>query len=626
MTKRQSSSPSLESRASPFDYGGLAIWLWATSLLATREFWTFNYVVIHDAPPLWGFFAISLKQLVTLGGVTALVVLALRQPQSAYAPKGCRWLGLAILIPILDGARFAGIEIPATFFEPLWLAAITALAIGWSHGDKILETTDRPWPWVLIWTSASLACGYWIWEGLRSYDDFLLGFHDFGHFGRRVVNTWNGRGFLMETPSLPSFWDHFNPGLALLAPLWGLWSDSRLFLVLQGICLASPAPIIYATAQRLGWEKSSAAMLALSYLAYPAVGLLNLNFSYGWHPDSLCLPLLFAALWRFSAQKYIQALGCVILACSFVETCVVVCGCVFFAFCVAKMLRFELNEQETRDVWPDISAQTWFLLWGIWLAAFVLIYRYSGMANFQSTRFATQLSLAKLVQPNSVWFALCLFTPLGHTWIRRAWPFALASLPPLAFLMAWTYSQATCLSFQYTTCLIPVFFAGVLHGAPRYKKSALAILMSTLLCSWFFGSLPISGLIARFDKLTYPYLEATNYRSRGTESANQLEKWISVMRSSDASVLATSRIAAHLLEVKRLEPVNDAVDRWKAFANEVGPGKRPIELFDWVALDRHDQFQQSTAQIDFIRNEAIQADFETVFDQDGILILKRKSP
>ena len=71
----------------------------------------------------------------------------------------------------------------------------------------------------------------------------MLGYHDFGHFAYRVASTWEGRGFLLETPSLPAFWDHFNPGLALLAPLWGLWPDAQALLAAAGCLPGGARPV-----------------------------------------------------------------------------------------------------------------------------------------------------------------------------------------------------------------------------------------------------------------------------------------------------------------------------------------------------------------------------------------------
>jgi hypothetical protein len=86
---------------------------------------------------------------------------------------------------------------------------------------------------------ASLMCAsWWVWQSHYYYKSFMLGFNDFGHFMQRVSNTANSRGFLLETPVLPIYWDHFNPGLALLVPLWKIYPDVTLAFYLQACALA----------------------------------------------------------------------------------------------------------------------------------------------------------------------------------------------------------------------------------------------------------------------------------------------------------------------------------------------------------------------------------------------------
>jgi uncharacterized membrane protein len=203
----------------------------------------------------------------------------------------------------------------------------------------------------------------------------LLGYHDFGHFARRIVNTWEGRGWLMESPGVPAFWDHFNPGLVLLAPGWGLWPDARLFILLQAVCLASPALFVFGIARRSGCDGLTAAAWSGAYLAFPSVGLLNLSYSYGWHPVSVAIPLMFLAVWALLAGRRWLALAAILLACSFQESVIVVAGCL--AACLA--LQGWLAGQQSAAGWrgglerfagdTQLAGQLPVRGWlGIWLA------------------------------------------------------------------------------------------------------------------------------------------------------------------------------------------------------------------------------------------------------------------
>ena len=225
-----------------------------------RHHLTGNYDVMPTAPLLWGNVALpALGLLFALSaGLFGLDPLWLPGPKAGTSMGSpVRWLTISWAIPVLDLLRFAGVPIPMTFLEPLLLAGVTGAAAG-----ALAETFHDPllrWPaeagtvwFAAVGLLAILLGGWWYHQGQQAYDNYLLGYNDFGHFAWRVANTWAGRGFLLETPGLSAFWDHFNPGLALFAPLWGAWPDPRLFLAIQAICLAGRRWRF--TASRGSWE------------------------------------------------------------------------------------------------------------------------------------------------------------------------------------------------------------------------------------------------------------------------------------------------------------------------------------------------------------------------------------
>ena len=270
-------------------------------------------------------------------------------------------------------------------------------------------------PQAVTWLLTVAAGGWWYLQGCAALDGFLLGYHDFGHFAFRVASTWEGRGFLLETPSLPAFWDHFNPGLALLAPLWGLWPDAKLFILLQAICLAAPAPLVFRIARLWGMSASSAAVWAAAYLAFPAVGQLNLNYSYGWHPISLALPWMFAALAAVMARRFWWAAGFALLACSFEEAVIVAMACLAAALGLQAWWVARRRPSVDGDSGGDaalaqrLPVAVWLATWAILTVAFVLIARYAAFTRYQTGRFENlgesgiAIALSPLLRPGAFW-------------------------------------------------------------------------------------------------------------------------------------------------------------------------------------------------------------------------------
>ena len=109
--------------------------------------------------------------------------------------------------------------------------------------------------------------------------------------------------------------------------------------------------------------------------------------------------------------------------------------------------------------------------------------------------------------------------------------------------------------------------------------------------------------------------------SDGNAAANEI---VALVGREDAAVLASGRIAAHLLGVRRLETVEQAgVFRWEALCKEAGQGRSGVEVFDWIVLDTYERFQQSADRIELIIQEAKRAGFRVERSSYGILVLAK---
>jgi uncharacterized membrane protein len=654
-------------------------WFWACSLLAAREHSVIDYDVWSSVPPLWGFLALPTATLALL----LLFSLALAAGAGYVArfarPGGFQpvyWLLPALLIPLLDALRSAGMPVPSTFFEPLLLtflaaSATASIARSWPR-LRGQTAADRVWTWPLaIWLLTSAAALWWYWQGARAYDDFLLGYHDFGHFARRVVNTWEGRGFLREAPNLPAFWDHFNPGLALLVPLWAIWPDAKLFVLLQAVCLASPAPIIFGLARVWGATAGAAAVWAGAYLAYPVVGQLNLNYSYGWHPVSVALPLMLLALWALAARRYVISLVAALIACSFKETVWVTTACLAAALGFQTWLARRpgagtgLPGSRSALIAGRLPFGTWMAVAALSTATLLVIVKVAPFAEFQTARFSnlgrtgTEVLLSPILRPRAFWgqifqlpsllFLLALLTPLGFRTVFRGGVLLAAAAPPLLLLLAWQQPQSTSIAFQYVTMLMPTFFLAALAGAAELSTSVAraapdkrasdtsgfliagtSALVGGLTASTFFGALPWSGatltvMLAKSYQVGGQHT-GENPRAVGTKGHADLHGVVAMVDYRTSAVLASGRVAAHLLNVRRLESVEQAIARWRDLSAEAGGGRSGVEVFDWVVLDFYEQFQQSEGNMQWVREEAERAGYRVVHSRDGIVVLKRPGP
>jgi hypothetical protein len=224
-----------------------------------------------------------------------------------------------------------------------------------------------------------------------------------------------------------------------------------------------------------------------------------------------------------------------------------------------------------------------------------------------------------------------------------------ATLVPLGVLLAWGHQPATSIAFQYTTTLIPLFFLAAIAGAatpaahpprraqatsPQDRDSPLwaagvAALAACASASTWFGAMPWTG--ATLTDVIYQTYGDENSRGAiddrmvGSRGSAVLNKIIAQVGGRESSVVATGRIASHLLGVRRLDTVAQAGDRWKDFEAEIGPGRSPIDLFDWIVLDTAENFYQSPAQRAFIVEQARRAGYRLVRRDHGILVYARRS-
>lgn len=708
-------------RAAVVAWLAAGLWAWSLLLLMSREHQILDYHVVASAPPLWGFIVLgpwSLASILLIGVALGSACLRQARVQRRIFTPSAGWLLAAGVIPLIDVFRALEWSIPATFPEALFLAWLSGAAIAslvasfqppWKSREDLPNSAAPPrepaWRWatagphVLAWLLAIAAAVWWYVQGCRALDEYLLGYHDFGHFGFRVASTWSGRGFLFETPSLPAFWDHFNPALALLAPLWGLWPNPRLFILLQALCLAAPAPLIFRIARAWGTSATVAAVWAAVYLAFPPVSQLNLNYSYGWHPISLALPWMFAAASALLARRYGWAVAFSVLAASCEEAVIVALACLAAALgfqswwlsrgaCAnAQPDREDTAERADAKLARCLPPWAWIATWATLTVAFVVIARYAGFTPYQTGRFENlgdsglAIALSPLLRPSAFWgqalhpqsllFLITLLLPLTPAVLIRGRWLLLAMVFPLGLLLGWNHPPAKSIAFQYVTTLLPILLlagiAGARRGASEWRGSAgpcatpgpsarrdqalsrqaaggpatvtgqaagptdlslaLAALASCLVASTLFGALPWSSpTLAIMLAQTYQTDETptvVNPRGLGTPANRFLSQVVRQVNQKQTSVLASGRVAAHLLNVRRLESVEQAVVRWDALRLEAGDGRSPVEVFDWIVLDTCERFQQSLDKMEYVMAEARRVRYQEVAVQHGIFVFGR---
>lgn len=115
---------------------------------------------------------------------------------------------------------------------------------------------------------------------------------DLGYYDQALWNTAHGRWFANSLKSFPLLGSHFSPLLALVAPLYWLWSDVRVTFVVQTLALAfSGLPLYWLAKEK--WP-AVAPLFLLAYYLNPSLHVAGLNQLRG---TILALPCLALALY-----------------------------------------------------------------------------------------------------------------------------------------------------------------------------------------------------------------------------------------------------------------------------------------------------------------------------------------
>jgi uncharacterized membrane protein len=112
-------------------------------------------------------------------------------------------------------------------------------------------------------------------ESVSAHRSFVTGF-DTALYDQLIWLIAHGHETFSTIVSKPMLADHFQPGLALLAPVSWLGGGVPALLVLQSVALAATGPALYALARESGARPAYAAVPALLWIACPFVARLNL--------------------------------------------------------------------------------------------------------------------------------------------------------------------------------------------------------------------------------------------------------------------------------------------------------------------------------------------------------------
>ena len=260
--------------------------------------------------------------------------------------------------------------------------------------------------------------------------------------------------------------------MVLVAPLYRLWADPRLLLLLQVLFLALPAPILYRLATRRLGHPAAGLAVAVAYLAYPGV---QWAISWQFHPEAIAAGLLALAVAAADRRRHrAMALWLALAALCGEELGLVVAG---FGLLLVVGGRRAVG-------WRTAGAGlAWFLV-----ATYLLVPLHAGRAtrlfetDYGIAGSGPQALLAALptmaghalqtgLANDGLFYLLLVFLPLlGLPLLAPRWLLPVA--PPLLLNLAAVQPEHHQLRFHYLATAAPLLAAGRWPGWPGSARPA----------------------------------------------------------------------------------------------------------------------------------------------------------
>lgn len=298
---------------------------------------------------------------------------------------------------------------------------------------------------------------------------------DLGIMTQVTWNTAHGRlfetslGRAMDTELVGSYLgNHVRPVFLLLAPVYRVWPDPRVLLILQSLALGLGVVPLYLIAERDLRDRGQRFVLIAVYLLYPALGFTNL---FDFHPVALCVPALLLAYWALLERRDTLFWAAIFLTLSTKEEMVVPVAA-FGVYCLFKPL------WRSKGGWMLILA----ILWG--LLCFVVVipwfnegrpYRFLEFWHHLPTAFGLGADVGRLrsdvgmASIDAAYFIVHLLLPLGFLPFLGAGILAV-SLPSLAYLLLSSEAGLYRVGHQYAAVLIPWFFLATVQALARLER------------------------------------------------------------------------------------------------------------------------------------------------------------
>jgi uncharacterized membrane protein len=470
-------------------------------------------------------------------------------------------------------------------------------------------------PRILVWGAvAAYATAFAALSVLR-HRAFQTGRFDLGNMIQAVWSTAHGHPLQvtgLRGDGISRLAAHFDPILAVFAPLWLVWPSADMLLVAQAIAVALGAlPVYWLARKHLGTGRAGLGF-ALAYLLYPPTEWLTLN---EFHPVALACPLLLFAIWYLDEGRLLPFALCAVLAAVTKEEIAFVVAGLGIWYALVHGRRLEGAAILATGVAVALVAIEVVIPHFHRAGSSSFFARYSEVGGSPGGILRTAVTdpwklVTTAVTAHGLGYLARLALPLGLL-VLLAPVLLLAALPELAINLLSAAPTQTSIRFHYTAGLIPVLVAASILGAGRLVRSRPAVaswlptaaLLLAIVSNYFLGAIPL-----------WRYFPAAEHSQTGATRVTRHDRLAGEalrLIPAGAVVSATNTLGAHLSARRRVLSFPYVQDASWVAADETSPG-----YADRLAP------LPTAVQLTWLRRNP---EWRLVFERDGILIFHRRA-
>lgn len=163
----------------------------------------------------------------------------------------------------------------------------------------------RRWPPIAVGCLAAAYAATFIALSVVRHRGFFTARYDLGNMTQAVWSASNGELFRVSDPDglrISRLGAHVDPILGVFAPLWKIWPNPEMLLVVQALAVATIAIPAYLLARHWLADERLAVAFAAVALLLPAVQWANL---FDFHPVTLAAPLILWCVWAAVQGRYV---------------------------------------------------------------------------------------------------------------------------------------------------------------------------------------------------------------------------------------------------------------------------------------------------------------------------------